>query len=153
MSDAAEAPGWRLSLEGLQRGTIRGTLRHDDATAAPPEIDVCVDGVVIGAADLSHDGEGFLLTATLTPDAISDGVTTILFRVRGKQAILGTYPIRAGAALDADVVTDVATLRAELDALKAAFMEDAHDTKLRAVERDLIIAEAVEAAMSTVSRG
>jgi hypothetical protein len=51
---------------------------------------------------------------------------------------------------DQDLVVEVQALRAELDALKRAFMTEALDQKLSAAERPLIIAEAVEATLESI---
>lgn len=138
--------GWDLKIEGLERGTILGTLSNTDHAALPPRVQIYIDGDVVGQADVTPQADGFLMSAQLPPEAINEGTTTVVFR--SGVSILGAYPIRAGVALEADVVGDLALLRAEFEALKAAFMADAHDPKLRAVERDLIIAEAVEAVAS-----
>lgn len=44
-----------------------------------------------------------------------------------------------------DLAAEIDALRAELDALKRAFMTETLDRKLSASERPLIVAEAVEA--------
>ena len=132
----------------MQKGTIRGQLRNADGLTEPPSINICVGGEVIGNAETTQNDDGFAVTAPIPAEALADGVTTIVFRLSTDQSVLGSYPIRAGSALDGDVVTDIAVLKTEVDALKAAFLAEAHSPKLRAVERDLIIAEAVEAALA-----
>ena len=153
VSDTKASSGWTLRFEALNRGVLRGTLSTSEEDPNPPEIEFCVDGDVIGKAEVSAKGEGFEISAKLPAEVLSDGVTTVVFRRCSDHSVLGAYPIRAGESLNADVVTDLAVLRAEFDALKAAFLADAHDPKLRAVERDIIVAEAIEAAASAVSRG
>lgn len=146
MSDASISAGWVLKIDGLQRGTLLCTLSNDDRDAIPPPVQLCIDGETISEAEVTPHSDKFTLSAELPAAAINEGVTTVVFRAG--TTILGAYPIKAGAALDADVVGDLAMLRAEFEALKAAFMADVHDPKLRVVERDVIIAEAVEAIVS-----
>lgn len=139
---------WSLHLSGLERGTIRGWLVSGAGTVEAPEIEICVDGDVVGRADVQADADGFAVAAALPAEAQRDGMSSVVFRSASDQAILATYPLRAGRALEGDIAADLATLKAELQALKAAFLAEAHTPKLRAVERDLIIAEAVDAALS-----
>ena len=54
----------------------------------------------------------------------------------------------AGAAVPEDVLTELALLRAELEALKCAFLREGADPKLRAADRGLIVAEAVETTLA-----
>lgn len=142
---------WYLKIEGLQGGMILGALHCGNGQPAPPSIELCVDGDVIGEAEVTPQTIGYVVTAKLPSSVLNEGVTTIVFRMASNGAVLASYRMRAGAALDVDVVAELAALRAELDALKAAFLSESHDVKLRAVERDLIVAEAVEIATKTLS--
>lgn len=140
--------GWSLQLVGLERGTLHGRLISASGSVEAPEIEVCVDGTAVGHADVATDGEDFVVSASLPAEALREGMTSVVLRMRSDQTVLGSYPMRAGRALDGDIVADLATLKAELQALKDAFLMDAHIPKLRAVERDLIIAEAVDASLA-----
>ncbi|MEM7056674.1 MAG: hypothetical protein AAF557_03735 [Pseudomonadota bacterium] len=140
--------GWSLRLDGLHRGTIRGTLTSASGASEPPEVEICVNGEVVGRADIQTGPSGFKVSAPLPAEALGDGVTTVVFRLVNDKSVLGRYPVLAGSALDGDIVADVARLKAEVEALKAAFLAEAHTPKLRAVERDLIVAEAVESALA-----
>ncbi len=138
---------WSLHLDGLERGTILGRLVSAAGATDVPEIEVCVDGEAVGRADVQAESDGFSVSAPLPTVALRDGLTAVVFRTVSDRAVLGTYPLRAGQALDGDIAADLAMLKDELQALKSAFLADAHVPKLRAVERDLIIAEAVDAAL------
>ena len=50
-------------------------------------------------------------------------------------------------AKNRDVLAELDALKAEFEALKRAFLTDASEQKLRASDRGLVVAEAVEAAI------
>lgn len=141
---------WVLSDLSLAGGRFRAVLT---GPGAPGPVDLCVDGVVAVRVEPVAEGDGrFRLDAPMPEAAVRDGLSAVVFVRAEAGEILATYPLSAGKPLDGDVRAELAALQAELAALKRAFMADGHDRKLRAAERPLIVAEAVEAAEAALRR-
>lgn len=129
-----------LDIARLRGGLFTGTLVvHHDASA--PTILLTVRGLEIGQATLRQTGGGrYELTAPLPPEALDDGVSTVVFTLPSGE-VLARYPVSAGAALAGDIAAEVASLRAELDQLKTAFRGAMAGGVITRDERPMIIAE------------
>ncbi|MEM1161695.1 MAG: hypothetical protein AAGJ28_12230 [Pseudomonadota bacterium] len=115
-------------------------------------IDLMVGGAVAGRAELTPDpdapGTGrHELAAAVPTSCLSDGISTVVFHLQPDKVVLASYPIRSGDQLAGDLAADLAVLRGEVAALKQAFMAEALFDKIPAIERPLIVAEAVDAVM------
>ena len=117
------------------------------ADAGPdPAVDLVVDGRAVAAARLTPDpAGGWRVAARLPRDCVREGTVAVVFADRATGAQLGVYVLRAGAGVEGDLAAEVAMLRAELDALKRAFLAEAWQEKLRSTERPVIVAEVLEA--------
>lgn len=136
---------WRLADLVLEDGQFSASLHASMSEVDPPVLELVVDGLAIGTANLDRiDMNSFAVTADLPQEALQDGVRTVVFRIAGQVHAVASYVLRAGAALDGDVVAELSDLRAELDALKRAFMLDARDEKLRKADRHVLVAEVVD---------
>lgn len=129
-----------LEITRLRGGVFVGSLEvHHDAAA--PDVRLSVRGRVIGVATLRANGaRRYELTATLPPEALDDGVSTVAFTLPNGD-VLARYPVSAGAALAGDISAEVASLRAELDQLKTAFRGAMAGGVITRDERPMIIAE------------
>ncbi|MEM7189741.1 MAG: hypothetical protein AAF439_09025 [Pseudomonadota bacterium] len=155
MSDQSDrqnepAPTTFRTVITLRDGQFSGHLTGAHLPAGA-SIELLVDGAVVGQAEPAIEGDGAAFTSAMPAECLSDGVSTVVFRLQPDNAILASYPIRAGANLAGDVVAELAVMRGEFLALKRAFMAEALHESLKAVERPLIVAEAVEAAVRQVS--
>lgn len=135
---------WTLTIDGMTNGVIAGTLLGD-AAASAPEIEMVVDGSPAGTIALSRHETGWGMQAHLAPEALSSGVTVIVFRLKNAHAPLAFYPILSGRTVDTDMAAEIERMRVELAALKQAFLTDASVPKLRATDRSLIVAEVLAA--------
>lgn len=100
------------------------------AGSEPPEIDVThhdkpVDGITLE----ENKKTGFwVLSVPIPPEAVSDGVQTLLILDRADGAQLGHITLLAGEALGDDIRAELDLLRAELDMLKRAFRRHCLET-------------------------
>ena len=147
-NDTAGPAGWTLTVIGLANGVLRAEVRRLSGAAPMPTIEICLNDQVLCVAEAAAaDGGEAAISAQIPSSALSDGYSALTLRDQTSKQVMGTYPILAGASLGKDGAAELALLRAEFDALKAAFLADAAEPKLRTVERDIIVAQAVEAAI------
>ncbi len=108
-----------------------------------PEIALRLRGEVLAQAKLAPKGPGrWSLDVEAPAAAFGEGVAILEFAAEDGSR-LAAYPLAAGAALEGDLVAEVASLRAELDLLKQAFREAMAGGVLTRSERPLIVAEAL----------
>ncbi|MEM0990586.1 MAG: hypothetical protein AAGK00_17090 [Pseudomonadota bacterium] len=149
-SDPAESdlqPDGSLRVE-LKRGVLHGRIDWPKPRSEHIPINLVIDGHEVGTATIEfvEPGAG-AFAAPIPPEALQDGVRTIVFRQQSDGGILGRFCLCAGEQLDGDIMVELHALTAELQALKRAFMSEASDRKLRAAERPLIIEESVSAVL------
>ena len=112
----------------------------------PVQIDIAVDGRVVGAVKIENGADASRrLIARLPRQAIRDGDTAITLQDRQTGDVLSTYIVSAGYVANEDLHASFAGLRAELTALKRAFLAEAWHEKLRKTDRPAIVAEVLEA--------
>lgn len=152
------AEAWTVVILSLTKGVLTAKLSAGDAQAdasanPPPTLHLCIGTAAVRhPVTLAQQEQGsFIIQATVPPIALSDGVIVLTLRDSATDIPLASYPIRAGGDVDRDLAADLALLRAEVAALKLAFLTEANTAKLRAVERPLIVAEAVENALAAVA--
>ncbi len=111
-----------------------------------PKIDLITGAGVIKPAALRPNDDGtWSLSVKVPGDALSDGTLAIVFVARDTSHQLASYVIRAGHPEHDNLADQVAVLRAEFDALKRAFLDEAWHEKMRKSERPVIVAEILEA--------
>ena len=116
-----------LTTIGMKSGIWQGLLNGGASTPAVlvthlgnPLPDVAVTPM--------QDKGSWLLQVPVPPEAISDGVQTILIIDTATQTRLGSFTLIAGEALGDDLRAEVDLLRAELDMLKRAFRRHCVET-------------------------
>ncbi|OAN77214.1 hypothetical protein A8B82_13520 [Sulfitobacter sp. EhC04] len=110
--------------QGVWQGVITGT--GDDA----PKIRVTHQNQVVEGVDLVRNDKAdhWLLSITIPPEAISDGVQTLMIQDAVTETDLGHITVMAGEILGDDIRAEMDLLRAELDMLKRAFRRHCVET-------------------------
>lgn len=133
-----------LTIEALrfEAGRFRARLKGGQGDPEP-SIHVRLRGRRIAEAMLTLREQGVWdLEVGAPAEAFSDGCVVLDFVTEGGER-LAAYPVAAGAALEGDLVAEIASLRAELDLLKRAFREALAGGVIARAERPLIVAEAL----------
>jgi hypothetical protein len=107
--------------EGLLTGASHGELPKLDVTHQG----VQVFDVVIAALE---SGAGHSVRIPIPPEAVADGIQTILITDAETNDQLGAISLMAGEALGDDLRVEIDLLRAELDMLKCAFRRHCLET-------------------------
>ena len=111
-----------------------------------PQIDLTIDGRLVGVAKLQPTDSGlYVLQAPIPREALRDGDIAIVFQDRVSGAGLATYLVSSGYPDAEDLSVALTTLRADFEALKRAFLAEAWQEKLPRTEREILIAEVLEA--------
>lgn len=102
---------------GLKSGIWSGVLT---AKSAPARLSVTLRGQDVGKASVIALTPGeWRVEASLPVAALSDGAHSFTLEADG--TALARLPIIAGAALDGDLIAEIALLRDELELLKREF--------------------------------
>lgn len=109
-----------LTATGMKAGIWQALLtgRDDMPAVLVTHLETPLPDVTVTA---TPDKGTWLLQVRIPPEAISDGVQTILITDPASGSRLGSFTIIAGEALGDDLRAEVSLLRAELDMLKRAF--------------------------------
>lgn len=107
--------------EGLLTGAVKGALPKISVTHQGAE----VQDVTVAALET---GEGHTLRIPIPPEAVADGMQTLLITEAETDTKLGAITLMAGEALGDDMRVEVDLLRAELDMLKRAFRRHCLET-------------------------
>lgn len=152
LNSLRDSAGPTFQIDTLERGVLRGRIVANDKFQPLPRIELCIEQTPIALVEIVTTSEDQANWSVRVPgEALSDGLTILLFRDADSKAAVGTYLLRAGSGIDDDALAELAAVRAELDALKRAFLADASEPKLRVIERDMIVAQAVEAATTALA--
>lgn len=110
--------------QGVWQGIITG-MGED-----PPQIEVTHENTVITDIVLTHNqsADHWTLSVPIPPDAISDGINTLIIRDSESDVRIGHIALLAGEALSDDMRAEMDLLRAELDMLKRAFRRHCVET-------------------------
>ncbi len=110
--------------EGIWQGIITG-MGED-----PPAVEVTHDGNVISDILLTHNqsADHWALSIPIPPQAIADGIQTLIIRDAEADVKIGHVTLIAGEELTEDLRVEVDLLRAELDMLKSAFRRHCVET-------------------------
>ena len=87
----------------------------------PPSLELVSGGRVLAGPNLREAKGGWVLSAPLPADALSDGVQAFCLRTVPDGEIVGCLAVQVGEVLAGNLVAEVELLRAELDMLKRAF--------------------------------
>lgn len=154
MNDADIDVEWAVVIDGISGGVLTGVVHMVGGEGGdPPPLDLRFNGEIIAKAmtgAAAPNGAAFSITIPNT--VLSAGLGVILVCDCRTGMHYASVPLFVAATPEADLATEVECLKAELSALKAAFLRDASQPKLRAIERDLIVAEAADAARTALGR-
>jgi hypothetical protein len=111
--------------QGVWEGLLSGT-----ATGVVPKLAVTHQGAVVPDVTITalEHGKGHAIRIPIPPDAIADGMQTLLIADAQTETQLGAITFMAGEALGDDLRVEVDLLRAELDMLKRAFRRHCLET-------------------------
>ena len=103
--------------QGVWQGIITG-MGED-----PPAIEVTHEDRKVEGIILTHNqsADHWTLSVPIPPEAIADGVHTLLIRDVASDSKIGHVTLLAGDVLGDDIRAEMDLLRAELDMLKRAF--------------------------------
>ncbi|MCX7565722.1 hypothetical protein OS189_05160 [Sulfitobacter sp. F26169L] len=107
--------------EGLLTGATDGAL---------PKLDVTHQGTQVPDVSVTalEDKKGHAVKIPIPPEAVADGLQTLLIADAATDEQLGAITLMAGEALGDDLRVEVDLLRAELDMLKRAFRRHCLET-------------------------
>ncbi len=110
--------------EGVWQGIITG-MGEDE-----PRIEVTHESTVITDILMTHNqsADHWTLSIPIPPQAIADGVHTLMIRDAEADVKIGHITLMAGDELGEDLRAEVNLLRAELDMLKSAFRRHCIET-------------------------
>ncbi len=117
--------GGRLAGGRLVGGVWEGVLRGGGAA---PRVAATHEGRdVPGVAVAPGDG-GWVVRVPVPPEAVADGLHTVVVTDADTGEALGSFALVAGEALAGDLRAEIDLLRAELDLLKRAFRRHCVET-------------------------
>lgn len=122
-----------LTATHLSGGVWHGVLTVSNAVMnyhpqlGASHLGVLIDGVLVTQ---SPDQDLWQISVPVPPEAISDGVHTILITDQRTGMQLGSFAILAGEALSDDIRAELDLLRAELDLLKKAFRRHCSESSI-----------------------
>lgn len=110
--------------QGVWQGIITG-MGEDK-----PQIEVTHEDRDVPNIILTHNqsADHWTLSVPIPPDAIADGIQTLLIRDKVADAKIGHITLIAGDELSEDIRAEMNLLRAELDMLKRAFRRHCVET-------------------------
>ena len=119
-----------LTKTQMREGVWQGVVTTGDG-AGRPEIAVHHQGREVPGVTLTHDPDRghWRLDLPIPPEAISDGVQTLVVTDTASDTRIGEVTLLAGEALGDDIRVEVELLRAELDMLKRAFRRHCLETR------------------------
>lgn len=136
----------------LEQGTLVCRFVRPADMDQFPEVELRMGGEVIAKIYAEADASSGLVARFPIPvEALRDGAVILDVSFANASAHLGRYTMFNGAPPTEDLATTIELLRADLQALKRAFLEEAQVAKLSRAEGPLLIAEAVEQALAAVS--
>jgi hypothetical protein len=118
-----------LTKTQLRQGVWEGLL-SGGSKGAMPKLSVTHQGAQVPDVSLTaiSGGEGHAVRIPIPPEAIADGMQTLLVADADTNDQLCAITLMAGEALGDDLRVEVDLLRAELDMLKRAFRRHCLET-------------------------
>ena len=119
----------KLTKTRMMQGVWQGIVTQSGDGA--PQIEVTHQKEIVSSVTLEEDqvAEHWLLSIPIPPEAIADGVQTLIITDTTANAQIGHVSLLAGEALGDDIRAEVDLLRAELDMLKRAFRRHCLETE------------------------
>ena len=110
--------------QGVWQGIITGMGEEE------PRVKVTHEDAVVSDIILTHNqsADHWTLSVPIPPEAIADGVQTLIIRDADTDAKIGHITLIAGEVLSDDIRAEMDLLRAELDMLKRAFRRHCLET-------------------------
>jgi hypothetical protein len=110
--------------QGVWQGIITGMGEEE------PRVEVTHEDAVVSDIILTHNqsADHWTLSVPIPPEAIADGVQTLIIRDADTDAKIGHITLIAGEVLSDDIRAEMDLLRAELDMLKRAFRRHCLET-------------------------
>ncbi|NEK22631.1 hypothetical protein GV827_09460 [Sulfitobacter sp. JBTF-M27] len=110
--------------QGVWQGIITGMGEEE------PRVEVTHEDAVVSDIILTHNqsADHWTLSVRIPPEAIADGVQTLIIRDADTDAKIGHITLIAGEVLSDDIRAEMDLLRAELDMLKRAFRRHCLET-------------------------
>lgn len=117
-----------LTKTKFQQGVWEGLL--SGSSGAVPKIDVTHRGERVNdvSVEVTPERDSFAVRVPIPPEAIADGMQTLLIADADTDEQIGVITLMAGEALADDLRVEVDLLRAELDMLKRAFRRHCLET-------------------------
>ena len=119
----------KLIKTKMMQGVWQGIVTQSGD--GPPRIEVTHQKETLTGVTLEEDevAEHWLLSIPIPPEAIADGVQTLIITDAAADVQIGHVSLLAGEALGDDIRAEVELLRAELDMLKRAFRRHCLETE------------------------
>lgn len=109
-----------LTETRFANGTWHGVLEGPED--APPKLEAVLRGAILpGLAVSQRAGGGWSVVLPIPPEAVGEGIHTIIIGEPGAGEPLARVTLAGGAPLARDLDAELSLMRAELDLLKRAF--------------------------------
>lgn len=118
----------QLTKTKMQQGVWQGIITGMGEDA--PRIEVIHENTPVPDIILTHNesADHWTLSIPIPPQAITDGVQTLIIRDLEANEKIGHVTLMAGEALGDDIRAEMDLLRSELDMLKRAFRRHCVET-------------------------
>lgn len=118
----------QLTKTKMQQGVWQGIITGMGEDA--PRIEVTHENTPVPDIILTHNesADHWTLSIPIPPQAITDGVQTLIIRDLEANEKIGHVTLMAGEALGDDIRAEMDLLRSELDMLKRAFRRHCVET-------------------------
>ena len=116
----------RLSDDRIKDGKWQGLLSDCDEA---PAIEIRHRDIALPDVSVRNNDHGWLITAPIPAECISDGVQTFTVFETEQNEVVGDFTLIAGEAVGEDMRVEMDLLRAELDMLKRAFRRHCIETQ------------------------
>jgi hypothetical protein len=119
----------KLTKTKMRQGIWEGLLTGAKGSALP-KLSVTHQGTQVPDVTVTplSDSAGHTVAIPIPPEAVADGMQTLLIADADTDAHLGSITLMAGEALGDDMRVEMDLLRAELDMLKRAFRRHCLET-------------------------
>lgn len=109
----------------LAGGTWEGVLRGGGEA---PRVAASHEGRDVPGVTVAAEGGAWVVRVPVPPEAVADGVHTVVVRDAATGEAIASFALVAGEALAGDLRAEIGLLRAELDLLKRAFRRHCVET-------------------------
>lgn len=118
----------KLTKTKMQQGVWQGIITQNGTET--PQIGVWHQKQPVAGVNVTHDAGAnhWVLSVPIPPEAIADGVQTLIIHDTVADEKIGHVTLLAGELLGDDIRAEMDLLRAELDMLKRAFRRHCLET-------------------------